>query len=100
MDKYRKKPVVVEARRYLGIGAGEIIKIAKWGCNTKPVFASGFVSGVWDDPKWPLLISTPEGEMRCVAGDWIIKGIAGEFHLVKNEIFKATYEQVHEPVLR
>jgi hypothetical protein len=39
-------------------------------------------------------ISTLEGVMRADPGDWIIKGIAGEFYPVKPDIFEATYEAV------
>jgi hypothetical protein len=41
-----------------------------------------------------LLIHTLEGEMRADVGDYIIRGIAGEFYPCKAEIFEATYEAV------
>jgi hypothetical protein len=34
--------------------------------------------------------------MRCSPGDWIIKGIKGEFYSAKPDIFAATYEPVEE----
>ena len=40
------------------------------------------------------MIETLEGTMRANIGDWIIKGVKGEFYPVKNEIFLETYEKV------
>lgn len=39
-------------------------------------------------------IETPEGRMKANPGDWIIKGIKGEFYPCKPDIFEATYEAV------
>ncbi|HEY1188575.1 MAG TPA: hypothetical protein VGE74_13060 [Gemmata sp.] len=39
-----------------------------------------------------MYITTREGGMQVTAGDWIIKGIAGEFYPCKPEIFAATYD--------
>ena len=41
-----------------------------------------------------LTISTLEGDMQADYGDWIIKGIAGEFYPCKPDIFEQTYEEV------
>jgi hypothetical protein len=41
-----------------------------------------------------LLIPTLEGDMLAVPGDWIIRGIKGEFYPCKPDIFEATYEAV------
>ena len=41
-------------------------------------------------------IDTLEGEMVAGFGDWIIKGVDGEFYPIKNDIFKATYEKVDD----
>ena len=43
-----------------------------------------------------LVIETLEGEMMCMPGDYLIKGIKGEWYPCKSEIFKATYEEVDE----
>jgi hypothetical protein len=43
---------------------------------------------------WNLSINTLEGEMTGEIGDYIIKGIQGEFYPCKPDIFKATYEEV------
>ena len=44
-----------------------------------------------------LLIATLEGVMRASIGDWIIRGVAGEFYPCKDSIFSATYEPADEP---
>lgn len=42
-----------------------------------------------------LAISTLEGEMRANIGDWVIRGVAGEFYPCRHDIFQKTYEQSH-----
>lgn len=44
----------------------------------------------------PMVVHTLEGDMQANPGDWIITGIAGETYPCKNDIFKATYEEVKE----
>jgi hypothetical protein len=41
-------------------------------------------------------IKTLEGSLKVSDGDWIIKGIKGEFYPIKNDIFLETYEKVEE----
>ena len=76
MGQYRKKPVVIEARQW---------------------FASGDHAVVVPDPVGHPLdsywgIHTLEGFMRVTPGDWIIRGVKGEFYPCKPDIFEATYE--------
>ena len=42
----------------------------------------------------PMIIRTLEGDMLASSGDWIIKGVNGEFYPCKPEIFEKTYEEV------
>ncbi len=88
MDKYRKKPVIIEAVQFDGTeecfdrihtwaGKGEVVYTFQ-GMNNLPY--------MW--------IKTLEGDMRCVLGDWIIKGVNGEFYPCKPDIFLKTYEPV------
>ena len=79
VKKYRKKPVVIEASKYTRNGL-EAEKTAEW-CN-----------GDQDDDG--LIIHTLEGDMRADYGDFIIKGIKGEFYPCKPDIFEQTYEEV------
>lgn len=82
--EFRKKPVVIQAVRWNGHNLSEMhdhmdVGIVKWGPS-----ANGNV----------LYIQTLEGEMRANEGDWIIKGVKGEFYPCKPDIFDATYEPV------
>lgn len=94
MAKYRKKPVVVEAVQLTWETWGEL-------CD----FLGGIVSesnpGRYEnnDPttqRIELTIPTLEGDHLARHGDYIIKGIKGEFYPCKPDIFEATYELVEE----
>ena len=85
MSIFRKKPVVIEARRFTGEASA--INICNWAAG------SGEVISYYSDTK-QLGIATLEGDMIADRGDWIIKGVAGEFYPCKNYIFTATYEEV------
>jgi hypothetical protein len=79
MSKFRKKPVVIEASQFTGENKEEIILF------------TGDLLGVESDDG-DLMIITLEGSLRASPGDWIIKGIQGEFYPCKPDIFAATYE--------
>lgn len=50
--------------------------------------------GIWINPaSGNLMIRTLEGDMRARAGDWIIRGVQGEFYACDPDIFAATYEE-------
>ena len=85
--KYRKKPVVIEAIRWDGENLDEVMNFCN-GDASYELMARGAPE---------LVIATLEdGESiaRHVAsvGDFIIKGVAGEFYPCKPDIFAATYE--------
>jgi hypothetical protein len=86
MGLYRKKPVVIEARQ---LTVRSLDNVAQW-CGAR-IVNDGSLTGV-------LSIPTLEGSMLAQWGDWIIKGVAGEFYPCKNEIFAATYEAYEEEV--
>ena len=89
MAKYRKKPVVIEAwqlsRRYFDVafdfigGKGNV---------------RDYCSGEFLEDGCFIEILTLEGTMTANEGDWIIKGVKGEFYPCKPDIFEATYEKV------
>lgn len=81
--KFRKKPVIVEAVRFTPDTLSELV----FFLEEKAVSISGFPS---------LRIKTLEGEMTVSPGDWVVKGVAGEFYPVKPDIFEQTYEKVEE----
>jgi hypothetical protein len=79
MPKYRKKPVVIEAIRLTEDTCDEVhqfldIPHDENGCGLE------------------IYIETLEGTMCCDVGDWVIKGVKGEFYPCKNDIFEASYE--------
>lgn len=83
--KFRKKPVVIEARRFdqQSVEGGEAL--ADW-CR-------GRLRGtklMYEDRV--IRIDTLEGEIEASFGDWIIKGVKGEFYPCKPDIFDLTYE--------
>lgn len=74
MPMFRKKPIVIEARQYTAES------VVEW-CKGKQTD-----NGV--------IIHTLEGDHLGEYGDWIIKGVKGEFYPIKNDIFLETYEKV------
>lgn len=88
--KFRKKPVVVEARRVTPKNANEIILWAHDGLRPEAN------ARIFKDIGGGLSICTLEGYMHASVGDWIIKGVEGEFYPCKPDIFEATYEPVEE----
>ena len=102
--KYRKKPVVIEAMQLTG-GTAQWHDIYQWiKRNTLGSFEFNSIiengppypaSGVSIDPTdGRLVISTLEGLHWADPGDWIIRGVKGEFYPCKSDIFEATYERV------
>lgn len=89
-NQYRKKPIVVEAVQFDGTKAcADFLK--EQGADIG-FLAEDFVLERYDK----VFIGTLEGNMKANKGDWIIKGIKGEFYPVKDDIFKMTYECVKE----
>ncbi len=93
--KYRKRPIVVDAVRFLGI---EERLGARWaqfegyalGVCPKWMDKQFIVSSVYDE----LEITVLEGQVVAKPGDWIIRGVQGEIYPCKPDIFEATYEEV------
>jgi hypothetical protein len=81
MSKFRKRPVVIEAFKY--------------GIDHRPDWFQDKVKSL-DIITFPKYcdISTLEGVMRAVFGDYVIQGIKGEIYPCKADIFIATYEPV------
>ena len=85
--KYRKKPVIIEAIQFED-NSDRIIEIHE--------FMGGDTIRVnYEDKDNPYLkIETLEGIMKASVGDYIIKGVNGEFYPCKPDIFEKTYEIV------
>ena len=85
--KFRKKPVVIEAKRWSGDNARDLQDWAHAGLD--PIMNSIILYNGQS-----LTIRTLEGMMYANVGDMIIKGINGEFYPCKPDIFEKTYESV------
>ena len=85
MPKFRKKPVEIEAEKF---EVKNWLAIEKWsGMKVRAV-------GNWkhDNDVECMAVKTLEGTMHAMPGDWIIKGVKGEFYPCKPDIFEATYD--------
>lgn len=83
MAKFRKKPVEIEAIQWTGINLNEIksfINVGKY-----------YISTIGE-----LVIPTLEGDHIANKGDFIIKGVKGEFYPCKPDIFELTYDYIGE----
>ena len=80
MAKYRKKPVVIEAVEWVDTkeGLADVLRF----CPNVQLYTDCIV------------IETLEGPIIASPGDYIIKGVAGEFYPCKPDIFAETYEAV------
>lgn len=89
---YRKKPVVIEAMQFQPVGSSgeDAARVESW-CGGEMVVG---------DQGYCLVIKTLEGRMRASPGDWIIKGVAGEFYPCKPDIFEKTYESATLPAVQ
>lgn len=123
MELYTKKPVTIEAIQWNGENANEILE---WGkgkitldkgrpptvhslaclCKGRGLIPKSSSPGELENcPEIKptgavpvqLVIQTLEGTMRAFVGDWIIKGVKGEFYPCKPDIFEATYEKASQP---
>jgi hypothetical protein len=82
MRNYRKKPVVIQAYQWNG---------------ERPLPHP--LEGNWDNnPMTPskVTINTPEGHMTVSKGDYIIRGVKGEYYACKPDVFYMTYDEVEE----
>lgn len=94
VKRYRKKPVVIEAMIQDG---------TRSGAHAVESWARGTVGGASfhrtgkefvPDGEWHVYIPTLEGVMTAKPGDYVIKGVHGEFYPCDPEIFAKTYEEL------
>lgn len=83
--KYRKKPVVIEAKQLTADSFEEVALFI----GDKNIYGT-------NESECSIEIVTLEGNHYAKKGDFIIKGIAGEFYPCKQDIFAATYELVEK----
>ena len=84
MSKYRKKPVEIEAVKFDGTDES-----VEW---LLPQLKSGEIGRACNK----LYIKTLEGVMEAKVGDYVIKGVNGEFYPCKPDIFEKTYEKIED----
>lgn len=82
MGKFRKKPVVIDAWQFDG----------SYNSVRHLIKDDGAVSYCGNARGQHVEIKTLEGVMRADPGDYIIRGVKGEFYPCKPDIFEATYE--------
>ena len=82
--KYR---IVIEAMKYDGYNYPSV---QDW------ISGEAHVWPAWIHDYGPFQIDTLEGEMTVSVGDYVIKGINGEFYPCKPDVFLRTYEEVQE----
>ena len=85
--KYRKKPVAIEAIQFTGNNFFEIHEFTNGNAHDCYMQPAGHTT---------CIINTLEGKHIATEGDYIIKGIKGEFYPCKPDIFAKTYELVGE----
>jgi len=76
--RYTKKQVTIDAIQYTGDNISQCLEFCSEAYTPS------------EDPT-VMVIATLEGLMRCNIGDWIIKGVKGEFYPCKDDIFQMTY---------
>lgn len=98
--RFRKKPVEIEAVQWTGENLSEVLEFV----GRHPRFDEWFSSYDSLDDYADLVrragntfkIFTLEGTMTASPGDWIIRGVKGEYYPCKPDIFAATYEPVED----
>ena len=93
--KYRKKPVVIEAIQWTGLNLEEIKSFVGESLQYD-IIDTAWLAGASVPPHVDMVIKTLEGNHVCTKGDFIIKGVHGEFYPCKPDIFEKTYELVEE----
>jgi hypothetical protein len=86
--QYTKKPVTVEAIQFTGHNFDDVEKFA--GKSLGRV-CNNYLDGRKND--WSIVIKTLEGDMKASPGDYIIRGINGEYYPCKPDIFVKTYDE-------
>lgn len=87
--KYRKKPVIIEAIQFED-NTARIKELSEF------MDAQDLVMDYHDPINPKLIIETLEDTMKATIGDYIIKGVHGEFYPCRPDIFEETYERVTE----
>ena len=87
--KYVKKPVVIDAMQY--VGQADLTELKNWVETFGVEWRTYFNADANNDG---LSINTLEGVMNVSVGDYIIRGVKGEFYACKPDVFDMTYDVV------
>ena len=87
MPFYTKKPIPIEARQITIDNAEELASWSKSNIVRRP---DGSMTG--------MMVYTLEGTMTGAVGDYLIKGVRGEFYFCAKDIFEETYEDYTQPL--
>ena len=96
--KYRKKPIVIDAIIWNGNNLKEVMNFVNSEFRYEPLtnyVTKKFTYSTMDND---LRIVTLEGLMKASIGDYIIKGVNGEYYPCKPDIFEKTYEKVDDMI--
>ena len=88
MNKFRKKPVVVEAIQLTNDNL--VFENLVEFCKPRKFYIKQHKDELYG------IVETLEGDMKANLGDWVIKGVGGECYPCKPGIFNATYDKVKE----
>lgn len=90
--KYRKKPIIIEAIKWRSNNLKDAMEFLNCDFKYEPNTSYATKQFTYDDKDKSLYINTLEGVMKVSIGDYIIKGINGEYYPCKPDIFEKTYE--------
>lgn len=97
MNRYRKKPIEIEAVQFTGDNESEIAEFMGIPITDLWISVDGLLRTDGDyRENTHIHFLTLKGMMVADCGDWIIKGVKGEFYPCKPDIFNETYEKVKE----
>lgn len=94
--KFKKKPVVIDAVQWQGTEESFHACCGKFGLKKDAANAYETPDGLdlFLAPGDQFIIETLEGRMLVNPGDWVIRGVKGEFYPCKPDIFERTYDPV------
>jgi hypothetical protein len=95
MARYVKKPIIIDAIRITRTNLDEIKEFVYGDDSIAEPMLDNITSPLEKPRLAMFFIHTLDGVMRAGIGDWVIKGIKGEFYPCKNDIFMATYTEVN-----
>lgn len=95
-NKYRKKPIIIEAFQYDGdlMGSDGKYYVPDWAVDAYKIGILYYSSEDGYNPPCALFIKTLEGNMLVSVGDYVIRGIKGELYPCKPDVFQKTYDKV------